>query len=160
MLAMTHPSFFFFFFNLRNDYAIRNTGWEVSNSTGFCQRMLICRKQNVSQKRLCLDELPMKHRQVSTTSPPDFLPACLAPLQAPRLWDGSGLNLWFFLTFFFFFKLEGKGLGRNTHWLCLAFSDCSELGILITRTSHGPVSWFVMWEAQSSFPPFQRSCSG
>lgn len=103
--------------------------------------------------------------QVSITSPPDFLPACLAALQAPWLQDGSGLNLGFFLTSFtsfliFFFFLEGKGLDRNTHWLCLAFSDCPELGILIVKTLHSPVPCFVMWESQGSFPPFLRSCSG
>lgn len=123
--------------------------------------MLICRKQNVSQERLCLDELPMKHRQVSTTNPPDFLPARLAALQAPgRLWTEPVILPDFF--FFFFPKLEGKGLGRNTHWLCLAFSDCSELGILIIRTSHSPVPWFLMWETFSSLPEnlLRLNCPG
>lgn len=89
--------------------------------------------------------------------------SCQLAWQLSRLQDGSGLNLWFFLTFFFFFsKLEGKGLGRNTHWLCLAFSDCSELGILIIRTSHSPVPWFLMWETFSSLPEnlLRLNCPG
>lgn len=166
---MTHPvsffSFFFLFYYVRNDYAIRNRGWEVSVSPGFCQRVPICCKQNVVQKCLCLNELPMKHRAGFHHKPawlPASLPGSSPGSMAPGwLWTEPGIlpDFFYFFFDFFFFFLEGKGLDRNTHWLCLAFSDCPELDILIVKTLHSPVPCFVMWESQGSFPPFLRSCS-
>lgn len=131
--------------------------------------MLICRKQNISQKHICLGELPLQPRQVSITVLPDFRPACLAALQAPgRLGTQPGILSDSLFCFVFFFPLSFETRGKRSwkkykpalHAFFQLFSICFVGFFLIMMTLHS-TSWFVTWESQNSFTPCWRlSCPG
>lgn len=118
---MTHPVYFLFllflkFLLCKERLCRQEQGLGGFHQPGFCQRMLICRKQNVLQKRLCLNELPMKHRAGFHHKPawlPASLPGSSPGSMAPGwLWTEPVILpdffYFFFDFFFFFFLIRGK----------------------------------------------------